>query len=125
MVRIRRFVLWSLALLLGCEVFAGDDEAATAGRLENRIQWSTASEVNNFGYDVYRGESRTGPFVKLTETPLPGAGTEDTPQSYDFVDDTIAPDTIYYYYVESISMDGVRKRLTPTIPSRPKSRPGP
>ncbi|MEL7059445.1 MAG: hypothetical protein AAGN46_05395, partial [Acidobacteriota bacterium] len=27
----------------------------------NRIKWSTASEVENFGYDIYRGDSEEGP----------------------------------------------------------------
>lgn len=92
-----------------------------AGAIENRIKWATASEVSNFGYDVYRGDSEEGPFAKLTEDPIPGAGTVDTPTSYEYVDDTIAPDTVYYYYVESISMDGVREKFTPVFPSKPKS----
>lgn len=90
---------------------------------ENSIKWSTASEVNNFGYDVYRADSEEGPFRKMTEDPIPGAGTVDTPTSYEFVDDTIAPETVYYYYVESISMDGERERFTPVFPSKPKPAP--
>ena len=70
----------------------------------------------------FAGDSETGPFVKLNEAPLPGAGTVDTPQSYKFVDETIEPDTVYYYFVESISMDGTREQLTPIFPSKPKSR---
>jgi len=52
---------------------------------------------------------------------LAGAGTVDTPQYYSFVDDSIEAETAYYYYVESISMNGVRERFTPVIRSKPKS----
>ena len=106
----------TLTILLLC--------AISAEAIENRIKWSTASEVSNFGYDVYRGDSEEGPFTKLTEDPIPGAGTVDTPTSYEYVDDTIAPETVYYYYVESISMEGVREKFTPVFASKPKSPEG-
>lgn len=87
---------------------------------ENTLKWTTASELENFGYDIYRGLSEEGPFERLTEEPLPGAGTTDEPTDYQFVDDTIDPYETYWYYVESISMGGVRERFTPIFPSKPK-----
>ena len=54
---------------------------------------------------------------------LQGAGTSDLPSSYVFVDDTIDPDQEYFYYVESISMSGVRERFTPIIRAPAKSLP--
>ncbi|HEV8239009.1 MAG TPA: hypothetical protein VGS57_06545 [Thermoanaerobaculia bacterium] len=86
----------------------------------NTVRWSTASEVDNFGYDVYRGTSPDGPFERITADPIPGAGTTDEPQKYSFVDDEIDPYATYYYYVEAISLAGVRERFTPVIPSKPK-----
>ena len=86
----------------------------------NTIRWTTASEVDNFGFDVYRSESEDGPFDLLTEEPVEGAGTVDEPQKYVFVDDTIDPTKAYYYYVESISMSGTRERFTPVVRAKPK-----
>jgi len=86
----------------------------------NTVRWSTASEVDNFGYDVYRGTSPDGPFERITADPIPGAGTTDEPQKYTFVDDKIDPYQTYFYYVEAISLAGVRERFTPIIPSKPK-----
>lgn len=86
----------------------------------NTVRWSTASEVDNFGYDVYRGTSSDGPFERLTADPIPGAGTTDEPQKYSFVDDKIDPYQTYFYYVEAISLAGVRERFTPIIQSKPK-----
>jgi hypothetical protein len=92
--------------------------AAMAGEapkeLKNTIKWSTASEVENFGYDVYRGESEEGPFTRLTATPIPGAGTSDETHRYEYVDRDIDPRKDYWYYVESISLAGVREKFTPT-----------
>ena len=86
----------------------------------NTLKWRTASEVDNFGYDIYRSESPDGPFERLTEEPVEGAGTTDEPTRYEFVDDTIDPYKTYYYYIESISMAGDRERFTPISKTKPK-----
>jgi len=86
----------------------------------NTIKWATASEVDNFGFDVYRSEKEDGPFTKINETPVEGAGTTDSPSYYKYEDDTIDPRKVYYYYVESISMDGIREHFTPVIKAKPK-----
>lgn len=77
------------------------------------IRWSTATEFENYGYHVYRGSSPDGPFERLTAEPIPGAGTTDLPHSYEYVDTTATPGTLYYYYVEAISTSGSTRRLTP------------
>jgi metallo-beta-lactamase class B len=90
--------------------------------LVNTIRWATASEVDNFGFDVYRSEREEGPFVRINPEIVEGAGTTDEPQSYELVDDTIDPHKTYYYYVESISMSGQRERFTPVGKAPPKVR---
>ncbi len=99
------------------------NEGATPEAYNNTIRWRTASEVDNFGFDVYRGDAENGPFTRLTESPIDGAGTTDEPTSYTFVDDTIAPDRAYWYYVESISMNNHREKFTPTYCAKPKVGP--
>ena len=96
------------------------DEVAEPEVWTNTLKWKTASEVDNFGYDVYRSEDPDGPFQRMTERPIEGAGTTDEPSQYQFVDDTIDPTKTYYYYVESISMAGVRDRFTPISKTAPK-----
>lgn len=88
--------------------------------IKNTIRWSTASEVENFGYDVYRGEAEEGPFVRLTAKPIPGAGTSDEPHKYSYVDKDIDPTKDYWYYVESVSYSGVRERFTPVQKAKAK-----
>ncbi len=90
--------------------------------LTNKLKWSTASEVDNFGFDIYRSIVEDGPFERITQTPMAGAGTVDAPQYYEFVDADIDPAQDYYYYVESISIDGVRERFSPIIKA-PAKRP--
>lgn len=88
--------------------------------LTNAIRWSTASESDNFGFDVYRSEDRGGPFERVTDHPLAGGGTTDLPRTYRFVDEDIQAGQAYFYYVESISLSGERKRFTPVMRAPPK-----
>lgn len=90
--------------------------------LLNTLKWTTASEVDNFGFDIYRGLSEEGPFERITAELLPGAGTTDEPQSYVFLDEDIDPSRDYFYYIESISLGGVREIFSPVIKA-PAKRP--
>lgn len=116
------------ALATGSEANDPDQAEALAsagGEIEatyaNTLRWRTASEVDNFGFDIYRATKEEGPFERITDEPVAGAGTTDEPQSYVFVDDTIDPRRGYHYYIESISMAGVRERFSPVVYIGPKN----
>lgn len=91
-------------------------------RLANTPRWTTASEVDNFGYEVFRGDAEDGPFTKLGDKPILGAGTTDETRKYEYRDDTIDPCRDYWYYVESIATDGVREKFTPVFKAPAKRR---
>ena len=102
----------------------GDQSALPAEqRIANTARWTTASEQNNFGFDVFRGDSEKGEFTKLTKEPILGAGTTDETQKYQFRDDTIDPCKDYWYYIESISTSGTREKFTPTFKAPAKRSP--
>ena len=115
-------VAWSWTGVAALEPSAGEQGAPEASEAKakdetpkNTLKWTTASEVENFGFDIFRGESEDGPFEKRTDDPLPGAGTTDEPQSYLWEDFDIEKGKDYFYYIESISMAGVRERFSPII----------
>lgn len=66
------------------------------------VNWETASELNNHGFEVQRsidGENfATIGFVK-------GAGTSTLKNSYSFSDEAL-PDGIYFYRLKQIDLDG-------------------
>src|SRR4029079_9245819 len=91
-------------------------------RVANTARWSTASEQDSFAFDVYRGDTEKGTFVKLTKDPIPGAGTSDETHKYEYRDDTIDPCKEYWYYVESISTSGEHEKFRPTFHAWPRRR---
>jgi hypothetical protein len=112
------------SLLVGCAGGTGpppEDEKPTG--IQNTVSWKTASELDNYGFDVYRSTSEDGPFETINDKPIAGAGTVDVPQRYEYVDRDIQPDTAYVYYVESISLTGERKKVTPLLRAPPKQAP--
>jgi hypothetical protein len=102
----------------------GDQSSIPAEeRIANTPRWSLASEQDNFGFDVYRGDTEKGEFVKLNKDPILGAGTTDETQKYSWRDDTIDPCKDYWYYVESISTSGTHEKMTPTFLAAAKRSP--
>lgn len=91
-------------------------------RIANTARWTTASEQNNFGFDVFRGDSEKGEFTKLTKEPILGAGTSDETHKYEYRDDAIDPCKEYWYYVEGITTSGTHEKFTPTFRAPPKVR---
>ena len=129
-----RIVLALLAtLLLGSAAYAAAPVAAGAcgsqakvpadQRVTNTARWTTASEENTFGYDVYRGDSEDGKFVRITKKPVLGNGTTSETHQYEFIDDAIDPCKEYWYYVEEIATDGQRSKFTTVFKAKAKRHP--
>jgi hypothetical protein len=94
-------------------------------RVVNSPHWTTASEEENFGYDVFRSSvGEKGPFEKLTKQPILGNGTTDETHEYRYADDAIDPCKDYWYYVESIGTTGEREKFTPVFRAPAKRHPG-
>lgn len=94
-------------------------EVSPAGFARPRvIRWATATEFESYGFHVYRGPTPDGPFERLTDEVIPGAGTSDVPRHYRYEDTAAEQGKTYYYYVESISTSGRTRRLTPVRASK-------
>ena len=113
----RKLTVLGLAVVL---LVSSNVQAEDKTSISNRIKWVTASELNNFGFDVLRGDFEQGPFDRINEHTIPGAGNSDMPSRYEFIDETIEAGKAYWYYVESISMSGQREKFTPTVQIKPK-----
>ncbi len=69
-----------------------------------QLNWRTATEINNYGFEVERrSERRDWSRVGFVE----GAGTVNSPRSYSFVDETAAGQgNVLHYRLKQIDRDG-------------------
>jgi hypothetical protein len=87
-------LLLLLALLSGC--------AAPV-----RVEWSTETEMNTGGFNLYRGESADGPFdVKVNDQLIPPSADPITGGSYQYIDKKTQPGVTYYYKLEEVEKNG-------------------
>ncbi len=100
-------------------IFAGD--TTLPGKIT--LKWKTESEQDNYGFDLYRSTSPTGPWTKITPSPVPGHGTTSDPHEYRFVDEGVFKFIQYYYQLEEIDLSGNGKRLPYTIKGMDKKVP--
>ena len=80
----------------------------TATRLrddEILLEWTTATELNNYGFEVQRAVEGAGGFSTLPGGFIPGHGTTNVPQSYSYIDSDV-PKADFYYRLKQIDLDG-------------------
>ena len=75
------------------------------------IRWTTESEVDNAGFNIYRSTTRDGPFKKVNPKLILGAGTTGERTTYMWKDVTAKSDALYYYRIEDVSFDGKHQVL--------------
>lgn len=113
------------AIMAAFGVLASDDRSEQPpSQLRNTLSWATDSEVDVFGFYVYRATEHEQAFSRLNENPLPARGGPDIGARYQYEDVTIQPGLRYRYYINQLDNSGREERLTPVLASRPKY-PGP
>ncbi len=81
-----------------------------------KLEWTTISETNNYGFEVERSTAISGPFEMVPGSFVAGNGTTLTPHSYSFTDNAPGSGRMYYrlkqidldrsvHYSEVISLD--------------------
>ncbi|MCC6476422.1 T9SS type A sorting domain-containing protein [bacterium] len=71
-----------------------------------QIHFATASEREVDHYEILRGLSPDGEFVKIAE--LLSQGNSSSEQNYVYRDFDVIPGVTYYYYLASVDIDGAR-----------------
>jgi hypothetical protein len=72
-----------------------------------RVEWTTETEMNTAGFNLYRGESADGPFdVKVNAQLIPPAADPLTGGKYQYVDQTARAGVTYYYRLEEVERNG-------------------
>ena len=77
------------------------------------LAWTTASELQNLGFHLYRASSVEGPFERITSSLIPGLGSSPTGASYSYRDSGLQNGQTYHYELEDVETTGGTKRHGP------------
>jgi hypothetical protein len=109
---IRRIAI-GLGLVLMLAGLALGYRALTTSRTAVTVEWTTASELNTAGFNLYRGESRDGPFTLVNPDLIPHAADPLVGGSYSYADAAVQAGRVYYYQLEDVEMTGKSTRHGP------------
>ena len=70
------------------------------------LQWTTESETDNAGFNLYRSESEDGEYIKINDSLIPAQGSSTQGASYEFIDNDVKNRKTYYYKLEDIDLNG-------------------
>jgi len=73
------------------------------------LKWTTESEINTLGYNIYRGLPEDENFEKVNNEMIKALGTTTTKQLYTYEDTRIEADQTYFYKLEMVDTDGARE----------------
>ncbi|MBR9976042.1 MAG: T9SS type A sorting domain-containing protein [Bacteroidetes bacterium] len=59
-----------------------------------QLRWKTATELNNFGFEIERADERDGSYASIGF--IEGFGTKNSPSDYQFEDSDVPAHTVYY-----------------------------
>jgi hypothetical protein len=79
---------------------------ATPSNKEVTIAWSTESETDNAGFNIYRSESENEEYTKINPSLIPARGSVTQGASYEFVDTNVQNRKTYWYKLENIDLNG-------------------
>lgn len=74
------------------------------GRVE--VEWATAAEIDNAGFNLHRGLSKEGPFTRINRSLIPARGSAIEGATYRFNDEDVTAGITYYYCLEDVDVRG-------------------
>jgi len=76
---------------------------ASASRGRVLVRWHTAAEVDVAGFHLWRALSAAGGPIRITDAMIPARGGMTWGSSYAYQDWNVAPQPIYWYWLEAVS----------------------
>jgi hypothetical protein len=80
---------------------------AFSGNAKVTLFWSTESEIDNEGFNIYRTVEGSSEKVKINPTLIPPQGSATSGAKYTYVDSNVKNHTTYLYWLEDVDVNGV------------------
>jgi hypothetical protein len=77
------------------------------------VEWSTASELDTVGFNLYRADTPGGPFIQVNNELIPASSDPLAGGNYSYPDGAVQPGRTYYYELEEVQSNGGRDRFGP------------
>ena len=68
------------------------------------VEWETASEIDNAGFNLWRALAADGPYTRLNPTLIPARGSPTRGARYAYADRDVVPGTVYWYKLEDVDI---------------------
>ena len=79
------------------------------------VEWETASEMDNDGFNLWRGQAQAGPYTQLNTDLIPARGGPTTGASYSYLDDAVSNGVTYWYKLEDVDIHGMSTFHGPVV----------
>ncbi len=70
------------------------------------IHWSTESEIDHAGFNIYRSVSENGAYFKINSALIPAKGSATQGAAYEFIDADVKNRKTYWYKLEDVDLNG-------------------
>jgi hypothetical protein len=70
------------------------------------VEWTTESEVDTAGFNIYRSESAEGPYIKINPELIPSSPDPILGGKYVYTDTNVVAGRTYYYKLEDVELGG-------------------
>jgi hypothetical protein len=81
------------------------------------LKWTTESEIDNAGFNIYRSEGLDGDYIKINASLIPAVGTSSG-GTYQYLDSNVVNRTTYFYKLENIDIYGDSEMNGPRMARR-------
>ncbi len=87
------------------------------------VEWTTGSEINTAGFNLYRSEGADGPYTKINAQLIPASNDALIGGKYRYEDANVTPGATYYYQLEDVELSGATARHGPIAVTAPAALP--
>ncbi len=98
------------------------DFNAVPGNSKVTLNWSTESETENLGFNIYRGVNKNGEFLMLNAELIPGHGSTSEMQEYTYIDRNVVNGVTYFYKLEDVDYAGKTELHNKVVSAAPTSK---
>jgi hypothetical protein len=109
---------WVLAVCLGfglAALWLGVIGYRASREARVLVEWSTASELDTVGFNIYRSEDPQATGQRINLELVPASEDSQAGGDYTYIDKNVSSGHTYYYFLEDVNSGGIASRHGPVV----------